>query len=161
MDEDWEINRNQDAFQKKFTVVLTREFLYFKYDLNYGWNPQRACLSWGLHKPLFFGLLTSSYYSPRLFCNWLEAQVFLFFFRLHANNGMVSMFLLSGWFSCSFRFQFISIKHLVVKAITYLCKSWVVSLTFKSLLFTRCTNKLNILTLVRSAHTVFMRFVFV
>jgi hypothetical protein len=34
-------------------------------------------------------------------------------------------------------------------------------LTFQSLLVTGCTNKLNILTTVRSAHTVFIRFVFI
>jgi hypothetical protein len=34
-------------------------------------------------------------------------------------------------------------------------------LTFQSLLVTGCTNKFNILTTVRSAHTVFMCFVFV
>jgi hypothetical protein len=34
-------------------------------------------------------------------------------------------------------------------------------LTFKSLLVTGCTNKLNILRTIRSAHTVFMCFVFI
>jgi hypothetical protein len=34
-------------------------------------------------------------------------------------------------------------------------------LTFQSLPVTRCTNKLNILTTVRSVHTVFMCFVFI
>jgi hypothetical protein len=44
----------------------------------------------------------------------------------------------------------------------YIQYSWsTIYLTFQSLLVTGCTNKLNILTIVRSAHTVFMCFVFV